>query len=309
MIAKSKKYIGVVFTFCIIFNFFIGIFGNVIYAETNKKYGNGETNVEFNDDTATADNNSLTGLLAICIVTVGRLIASVTAWVLGMFMPNSEFPWADKIIFNTIPVLDVNFINPAVGSLMRDSEGYTAIGNVIRNVYFTGLSIALGFMGIVVAVMAIRLAISSIASEKARYKEAIVTWITALVLLFGTHFLLSFIFYLNEKLVEVASDIVMDATKDTEITIGNTTAGEAQQVVSSLGEYFYTDAIGDVGEGFFGALFTLSEAKPIPAVLYTVLVIQSLMFLFAYFKRFFYVIVLSVLAPFVIIYDFFVKSI
>ena len=323
MIKKYKRKIGVVFLICILFNFIYGSYSNLVYAEINQNYGEG-SNLDFSEDGAASDNGTLTGILTICIVTVGKLIENLTAWTINFLTKTgNEFPWADLIIFNTIPILDVNFINPADGSLMKSNGSFTTIGNTIRNVYFTGLSIALGFMGIVDAIMAIRLAISSIASDKARYKEAIVTWLTALVLLFGAHFLLSFAFYLNEKLVEVASQIVTDATKNTTIQIGtstestenssnSTTNNTANQnngkIVSGLGEYFYNDAIGDVGSGF-GALFTLSEAKPIPGVLYTILVIQSLMFLFAYFKRFFYVIILSVLAPFVIIYDFFTKSI
>lgn len=124
------------------------------------------------------------------------------------FTGKAFFPWADKIIFNTIPILDVNFINPAPGSLMKDTSGNeTTIGKMIRNMYFTSLSLAIGFLGIVIAVAAIRLAVSTIASEKAKYKEAIVQWLTCIVLLFVLHYLLAFMFYLNERLVVIAGKI------------------------------------------------------------------------------------------------------
>ena len=146
------------------------------------------------------------------------------------FTGKAFFPWADKIIFNTIPILDVNFINPAPGSLMNDYNGNeTFIGETIRKVYFTSLTIAIGFIGIIVAVMAIKLAISTIAAQKAKYKEAIVGWLTCIVLLFTLHFILSFMFYLNEKLVETASTIGSTVLKEASSNVVKNLKAEADK--------------------------------------------------------------------------------
>lgn len=48
---------------------------------------------------------------------------------------------------------------------------------------------------------------------------------------------------------------------------------------------------------------------PVPAVMYAIFVIQSLMYFISYAKRLFYIIALSLFAPVVIIYDFFIKSV
>ena len=53
----------------------------------------------------------------------------------------------------------------------------------------------------------------------------------------------------------------------------------------------------------------IDKAAPIPTVLYLVFLIQSLMFLFAYFKRLFYVVILAIIAPIVVIYDFLGKAV
>lgn len=45
------------------------------------------------------------------------------------------------------------------------------------------------------------------------------------------------------------------------------------------------------------------------ALMYAILVVQSFIFLIAYIKRLFYVIILAVMAPLVVVYDFFNKSI
>ena len=115
-----------------------------------------------------------------------------------------------------------------------------------------------------------------------------------MILLFGMHYVLAFTFYLNEKLVEVASTIVVNVA---------TQNGQAD-AFTSMGQKFKDTA---VPEGV--NIFNLDKVNVTEAFLYTILVIQSLMFLFAYMKRFFYVVILGVIAPFVVIYDFLTKVI
>ena len=282
-----------------------------IYAEINKDYG--ESGSQISDellDSKNDDPNALVGLLSSFVLLVGRLISTIVAWMIKLIgATDATFPWADQIIFNAIPILDVNFINPSAGSFFLKSDGITmtTIGEIIRNIYFTGLSISLGFMGIVIGVLAIKLAISSIGSQKAKYKEAIVSWATALVLIFGMHFLISLLFYLNESLVKVASKIVIDASAESGMQISMSNGNvEVNGVVSGLGEYFLEKASEGVDDGDW---FKAFKTRPVPAVLYLMFVFQSLTFLIAYFKRFFYVVILSMLAPYVVIYDFLSKSI
>ena len=80
---------------------------------------------------------------------------------------------------------------------------------------------------------------------------------------------------------------------------------ESFPIIGKLGDYFKTAAwYTDIDGGGWSP----SSASIIGATLYTMFVFQSLMFFIAYIKRFFYVVILSVIAPFVIIYDFFTKS-
>lgn len=307
---KKRKITFILIIFIlIIVNFGLNI--TKVFAAINQNYGETAAPVDLPGESA--DSGTLLGLLTLAIVSVGSLLEWLTSMVIGLLIGSAGFfPWADKIIFNTIPIIDVNFINPAAGSLFMGTDGvtFTTVGNVIRSIYFTGLSIGLGFLGIIVAVMAIKMAISTIASEKAKYKESIVTWLTAIVLLFGLHYALSFVFYLNEKMVEIASNIVVTQLANSDQTaIGGTSNDSVEKIVSNMGEYFKEEAIGDVDSGFLGTLLSADEAKPVPGILYTMLVFQSLMFLFAYLKRFFYVVILAVIGPFVVVYDFLTKAV
>ncbi len=133
-------------------------------------------------------------------------LAKLTQKVIHAFTGKFMFPWADMIIFNRLPFLDVNFINPEPGSLFMNSGGeMTKLGLTVRSIYFSALSICIGFFGICVAVNVIKMLLATLPSAKARYKEMISATLMSLILIFGMHYVISFVFYMNEQLVQVAS--------------------------------------------------------------------------------------------------------
>lgn len=152
-------------------------------------------------------------------------VGGIVEWALGKISVvvsggDAIMPWADAILFNAVPILDVNFINPDPKSIVA------ALGSIIQTMYYTILGLAIAFFSLVVMVMAIKLALSSIASEKAKYKSAMVSWATALVLLFTLHYFISFVFFLNESLVKVASNIVEEQLGDSSFTLTNSQKDE-----------------------------------------------------------------------------------
>lgn len=214
-----KRIIAVVLLVTVLFNFTPA----QCYAEINTSYGNPVGQ-------ATTDklpSSILLEWIAKMAYNFGAMIEALMSNIMGWFSGITMFPFSDKIVFNTIPILDPNFINPAKGSLFMNMNGtMTTTGTIIRNIYFTCLSLALGFLGIVVAVTAIRLAFTTIASSKAKYKEVIADTVKTLILLFGLHYILSFCFYLNEVMVEVASTSLVT------LFTGNT----SEEVIKALDE-------------------------------------------------------------------------
>lgn len=184
-------------------------FGNV-FAATNPDY---TPTVEVTENflESKIQDSTLLDVLANMINAVASLIEYLLGAVFKTLTGDNIFPWADRIIFNGIGFLDINFLNPASNSLFV-SDGTTSIlGKVVLNVYTTIFSLAVLFLGVAVGIMAIRLAISSIAAEKAKYKQAIVNWATCIVMLFLMHYILAFVFWINEQLVQVASGIFIDS--------------------------------------------------------------------------------------------------
>lgn len=152
---------------------------------------------------------------------VESAITNFSKWLVGV----DVFPWEDYIVFNSLPYLDINYFNPANGSIFTIGESVT-VGDMIRSVYFSLLTMALVVLGIGVAVTAIRLAIASIAAEKAKYKEAITKCLYTVVMLFSVHLLISFVFYLNETIVQSCSALLKNIIQEQEMA-------QLQEAISS----------------------------------------------------------------------------
>lgn len=227
MKTNAKKWIKVLSVIMVIIT--VVVIANSVYGAINEDYYNASKSevVDVALDKKLS-NNILVDALAYMIYAV----ASLFEWILGiifkMVSNDQIFPWADAIVFNAIPMLDVNFMNPATGSFIG------TIKDIIANVYGTVFALATTFFTIAVLVMAIKLATSVIASEKAKYKQAIWDWVVGLVLLFTIHIVISFVFYLNETLVNMASQIASKSIKDagieSGITIQKSTVTPAEQV-------------------------------------------------------------------------------
>ena len=147
--------------------------------------------------------------------------------------------------------MDVNFINPASNSFL----GQPKVSAVIKNLYSTILALSVSFFGILVLITAIKLVISTIASEKAKYKKAIVDWLVGFIMLFCIHYGISFMFYLNEQLVVVASKIVSAQLE--------TITAEAMIEAS----YQVQDLIDSVGNEKFSGKYKGKKNVPIKQIL------------------------------------------
>lgn len=195
------------------------------------------------------EESTLLEALAKLIYALGQFFEWVLSIIFKMLTGSSDFPWADKIVFNAVPLLDVNFINPGGTSdlALKTFVGQPDIQSVLKNLYATVLAIAVSFFGIVVMITAIKLVISTIASEKAKYKQALVDWATGLVMLFCMHFFISFIFYLNEQLVVVASQIVTEQLKVKSAIAEVESSDLATELIDSMGDTIYVGDGTDVG--------------------------------------------------------------
>ena len=211
---KLKCLIGILLITSIIFMLSL----NTLYAATNKIYGEPASVHDENLDDK-VESGGLIEMLAKAVYYVAGWIENAVGGAFKMLTGRNEFPWADRVIFNSVSFLDINFLNPSSGSLFLTSDGSdTALAKVIKNIYGSIMSLTIGLLGVVVAIMSIKLALSTIASEKAKYKQAIAKFAMSLIMVFCVHYIISLVFYVNEKLVELASSMLLQTISEQELS-------------------------------------------------------------------------------------------
>lgn len=209
---KWKLLICTILVTCVLF-----IASNSVFAAINETYYTDHVQdytVADSDLDSLIKNDLLIEALGRIIFNVGRLLEYVLGQFFILITGSDVFPWADAILFNAIPFLDINVFNPSGASLLAIVQEF------ISGTYYTVLTLASSFFGIAVMVSAVKLVLTAIAEDKARYKKAIVDWLLGLVMLWGIHFFISFVLYLNEELVQVASNMM-----------SQTVAGASEEIV------------------------------------------------------------------------------
>ncbi len=193
------------------------------------------------------------------------VIDDIAGWVAGEEMSLT----IEKLVNNKVPLLDVNFFNFATAGgqkIEQDSiiyvirETIVVIYYIIRTVSIIGLLITLLYLGI-------RMALSNIAEEKAKYKQMLVSWLVSFIIVFFIHYIMIAILAINTSLIEL---------------INASFGGAEESLYDSVraGSYAIQASIG------WSSL-----------VMYMILVYLLLRFLFIYIKRFLVVAILTFMAP------------
>ena len=138
----------------------------------------------------------------------------------SFYLPNIMIS-PQEIFTNQVAMLDVNFINPhdnsdfAIPTMIntRDEEGKingnnevnsiaTDLREVIASWYTSLRNITLVGLMIVLLYVGIRILLSSVASEKAKYKQMIKDWVVALCILFFLHYIMAFSITIVEQITK-----------------------------------------------------------------------------------------------------------
>ena len=176
------------------------------------------------------------------------------------------------IFFNSLELTDVNFFNFNSG---KDDSPIRTFRIAVAGWYYTIRTIAAMILLVVLAYIGIRMALSTIASERAMYKKMLVDWVTSLALLFFLHYIMVFVLMINDALVTAMAAIA----KSAEMTK-------------------FLDNLINVALGVFPEDVTLSFAA---IGVYAVIVIQTLIFLISYIKRMLNVGFLIIISPLITI--------
>lgn len=174
------------------------------------------------------------------------------------------------ILFNKTAITDINFFNLSFGIAGKDGNVLQDIRISIAQWYYIMRNIAAAILLVILIYIGIRMAITTIASEKAMYKKMLWDWACSLALIFLLQYIALFIITINDslvKLVEGASNLNSDELKNM--------FGEIKK------------------EAFWGPDLYSYAATAI----YCMLVIQTLSLLISYFSRMLKIAFLIIISP------------
>lgn len=178
------------------------------------------------------------------------------------------------VLFNQIPLLDVNLLNLNPENVSPDGPVMT-FRYAIAGWYYSIRLLAAMILAVVLIYVGIRMAISTIAQEKAMYKKMLVDWTVSIVLLFLLHYIMIFTFACNEALVKAIEN-----------------AAETSGVDKKMSDF--------INKIYAEIFITGSFAQALGMVIvYGMIVAQTVSFVLSYLKRMFTVGFLIVIAPFI----------
>lgn len=168
------------------------------------------------------------------------------------------------IFFNKIAILDINFFNVNV----TGSDVITEIRSGIAAWYYIMRNIAAAILLVVLIYVGIRMAISTVAQDQAKYKKMLVDWMCSLALIFLLHYVIIFTVHVNSAFISALA-----------------TVNENMAVDDAIVE-IRREAISGWGLNSIAA-----------TVVYCMFVIQTLGLLISYFSRMLKLAFLTIISP------------
>lgn len=195
------------------------------------------------------------------------------------------FVTIDRLVFNRIPLLNANYFNTndtyKIGDLeLPINENNKLIKESIARVYTICRILAL-IIGLVVLVyIGIRMAISTVASEQAKYKKMLIGWFESIVIIFAMPYIMAALFTIEEVLIGVFYELRNSL-------MGGNTNEVFENVVRNI---------------VLELVFSASGIElTMWSIMYWVLLYMEIKFLWTYTKRFFMIGFLVAIAPLVTI--------
>ncbi len=133
----------------------------------------------------------------------------------------------DRAVFNRVPLFNINYFNTDPTYKVGDVEINASNSNIkikegITGVYYICRIIAMAIGLLVLIYIGIRMAMSTVASEQARYKKMLVSWIESIIIMFLMLYIISAIITFGEIVTGIFYNIRCQL-------LGQTIDGTAQE--------------------------------------------------------------------------------
>ena len=181
-----------------------------------------------------------------------------------------------KAVFNKIEIFDVNFFV----SSEYDSDITKTLKDNVAQIYYTMRNVAVAGLLVVLIYTGIRMAIATVAEQKAKYKQMLTAWATAFIILMVLPYLMIAILEICKVVMDLFENIMVDL------------CGQYGDDVKVIEEKMLEKSTASGVLGF---------SIIIPTITYWILVYYQVKFFLMYFKRIFSTAFLIVIAPLVLV--------
>lgn len=186
----------------------------------------------------------------------------------GEYSTSPEGPFTiENLVFDRYEVLNANYF------VYNSSKVNSVVKLNVQNWYTGTMVISIGAALVTLIYMGIKMGISTIASQKAKYKKMLLDWFIGFIMIFVLHIIIIFLSTLSMQITYIFSE-----------------AAEPSVLESNVMHYSMEGIQNGKNWG------VLSET-----IIYTVLVFYQLRFFMIYIKRFFMIGFLIVIAPLITI--------
>ena len=269
MTVKKKKTIKKLIKIVLILSVIAAVIHFVCPAPSEAKVANSfvETCAEIVGDLL----DGLMGLLFWPFRLLILLVGKGMEVILAFFVPGTGKVTIEGILFNKIDVLSIDFMNV-------NGTSYEPARILRQNVasWYTGVrNLSAAILVIICIYTGIRMALAT-ATDKAKYKEMLINWVSSVALLFVLHYVMAGVITVNNLLVQA---------------IGNGITSGTSGSINILADNFFDKAL-------WGISFAETTAY---TVCYLTLTFMTFTFIIMYLKRLITIAFLMIIAPLVTI--------
>lgn len=205
MVGKKSKILIIILIFIMIFNFSYP----TVYATSTGSTTSGSTSSSSssNPDLGTAVDFGL-GLLINPIIMLAYWIGEGLLLLTDAMGANEgETVTPETILFNKLELTNINFFDSSGGT-----DFSAKLQENIASWYYVMRTIAIIASLCVLIYIAIRMATSTVASDKAEYKRMLMDWAVGFVLIFVLHYIIILVVNGNSLIVNVLGETIRDSS-------------------------------------------------------------------------------------------------
>lgn len=193
----------------------------------------------------------------------------------------------ERMVFNRVALLNINYFSEGdyeVGETkITESSTNKEVKEGIAKMYYACRIIALAIGMVVLIYIGIRMAISTVASDQAKYKKMLVSWVESILILFLMPYIMSVLFWFGEFLTGLFYGIEQNILGSS----GGTTGAGTYNVFEET-----------VRNNSMGAVISLSGLTvTMYSIIYWCMLFLIFKFLWTYMKRLLMVGFLIIISP------------